>query len=347
MSRISFACDYLEGAMPEILKRMEETDFEQVPGYGFDPVSLSAKEKIRKACETPEADIYFLIGGTQANAVVIDGFLHRYEGVVSAGTGHVAVHEAGAIEYCGHKVLTVPGAFDKLTAEELEDYMENFLHDENRDHMVQPGIVYISQPTEYGSLYHADELEKLHETCQKYHLPLYVDGARLASGLAARDNDVSLPYLAHHCEAFYIGGTKCGAYIGEAVVFPKHDTIPHFFTLIKEHGALLAKGRLTGIQFDTLFTDDLYFKGGRHAVEQADRIRAVLKECGYQFDIINTTNQIFIVLDNEKYKKISEEVELSFWEKKDADHTVVRIATSWATRPENTDKLCEILRRYK
>lgn len=347
MSRMSFSCDYLEGALPEILKRMEETSMEQVPGYGFDPVSESAKDKIRKACETPEADIYFLIGGTQTNAVVIDGFLHRYEGVIAAGTGHVALHEAGAIEYCGHKVLTIPGSFDKLSAAEVEHYMEDFLADDSHEHMVQPGIVYISQPTEYGSVYHKDELEALHETCQKYGLPLYIDGARLADALAAEDNDVSLPLLARSCEAFYIGGTKCGAYIGEAVVFPRHNTIPHFFTLIKEHGALLAKGRLTGIQFDTLFTDDLYYKAGKHAVREANRIRAVLKECGYTFDLENTTNQIFIVLENEKYKKISEEVELGFWEKKDESHTVVRIATSWATRPENTDRLCEILRQYR
>lgn len=344
MPKLNFTCDYSEGAHPKIVSRMAAENMHQFPGYGTDEICESAREKIRTACGTPDADVFFLVGGTQTNSVIIDGFLRPCEGVIAVSSGHIAIHEAGAIEFGGHKVLPVPGEEDKLSAPALESYLDDFGEDENHDHMVQPGMVYISQPTEYGSLYSREELESLHEVCLRHHLPLYVDGARLAYALAADGNDVTLPVLAENCEAFYIGGTKCGAWIGEAVVFPKRNTIPHFFTLMKTHGALLAKGFLLGIQFDTLFTDNLYGKIGSSAIQAAKEIRTCLRECGYTQCFENPTNQIFANLEDSQYERISADVELGFWEKSDADHTIARIATSWATTRQNVQQLCEILR---
>lgn len=343
MPKINFSCDYTEGAIPEILERLQKTNLMQTPGYGMDPVCEEAKGKIRRACQAPQSEVYFLVGGTQTNAVVIDSILHRYEGVVAAETGHVAVHEAGAIEFCGHKVLTVPGQRDKISSQALSSYLDTFLSDATHEHMVQPGMVYISQPTEYGSLYSRQELEELHAVCRRFHLPLYVDGARLAYALAAPGNDVTLPVLAQSCEAFYIGGTKCGALLGEAVVFCKPDLVSHFFTSIKQHGALLAKGRLLGIQFDVLFTDDRYYQAGEHGIEKAGQIRECLTRNGYSFGVVNTTNQIFVLMTQAQYDRISETVVLDNWGKTDEDHLLVRIATSWATTEENTQTLCRLL----
>lgn len=341
--RISFASDYLEGAHPAILKRLSETNMLQTAGYGFDEFSESARAKIRKACDAPEADIFFLIGGTQTNATVIDAILHSYEGVLAADTGHVSVHEAGAIEFGGHKVLTIPHVNGKLTAKGIESYVQAFYADANHDHMVAPGMVYLSQPTEYGTLYSLAELTAISKVCHEHHLPLYLDGARLAYALACGENDVTLPDIARLCDAFYIGGTKCGALFGEAVVFPKHDFVPHFFTITKQHGALLAKGRIAGIQFDTMFTDGLYTKIGQAAIEAADKVRKALRAKGYRFALENPTNQIFIVLTKEKCAELEKEVELGFWENLDEDHTVMRIATSWATTDEHVDRLLELL----
>lgn len=341
--RISFASDYLEGAHSAILKRLSETNLLQTAGYGFDEFSESARAKIRRACEAPEADIFFLIGGTQTNATVIDDILHSYEGVLAADTGHVSVHEAGAIEFGGHKVLTIPHVNGKLTAEGIESYVQVFYADANHDHMVAPGMVYLSQPTEYGTLYSLAELTAISKVCHEHHLPLYLDGARLAYALACGENDVTLPDIARLCDAFYIGGTKCGALFGEAVVFPKHDFVPHFFTITKQHGALLAKGRIAGIQFDTMFTDGLYTKIGQTAIEAADKIRKALRAKGYRFALENPTNQIFIVLTKEKCAELEKEVELGFWENLDEDHTVMRIATSWATTDEHVDRLLDLL----
>lgn len=341
--RISFASDYLEGAHPAILKRLSKTNMLQTAGYGFDEFSESARAKIRKACDAPEADIFFLIGGTQTNATVIDAILHSYEGVLAADTGHVSVHEAGAIEFGGHKVLTIPHVNGKLTAKGIESYVQAFYADANHDHMVAPGMVYLSQPTEYGTLYSLAELTAISKVCHEHHLPLYLDGARLAYALACGENDVTLPDIARLCDAFYIGGTKCGALFGEAVVFPKHDFVPHFFTITKQHGALLAKGRIAGIQFDTMFTDGLYTKIGQTAIEAADKIRKALRAKGYRFALENPTNQIFIVLTKEKCAELEKEVELGFWENLDEDHTVMRIATSWATTDEHVDRLLDLL----
>ena len=268
--RLSFSCDYLEGAHPAILQRLCETNFAQTAGYGTDEYCESAREKIRAACGAPNAEIHFLVGGTQTNATVIDALLRSYEGVIAADTGHISVHEAGAIEFGGHKVLTLPQENGKITASQIRALLDRYEDDANRDHTVMPGMVYLSQPTEYGTLYSKKELAAISALCREKRLPLYIDGARLAYALACPENDVTLRDLAALCDIFYIGGTKCGALLGEAVVIPQPGLIPHFFTIIKQHGALLAKGRLLGIQFDTLFTDGLYERIGADAVRYAD-----------------------------------------------------------------------------
>ena len=344
--KISFASDYAEGAHPAIIANLERTNFLKTAGYGTDEFSESARRKIRAACAAPDAEIYFLVGGTQTNAVVIGALLKSYEGVIAADSGHVSLHEAGAIELGGHKVLTLPNRAGKITAEDVAAFADNFHADGNRDHMVAPGMVYISQPTEYGTLYTLDELKALRGVCTNKNLRLYVDGARLAYGLAASDNDVTLADLAELSDAFYIGGTKCGAYFGEAVVLRK-GLIPHFFTIIKQRGALLAKGRILGVQFDTLFTDDLYLKIGRRAIEAASRIRAELKALGYELFLDAPTNQIFVVLNDAQLAALDERVEFSFWEKLSADRTVIRLATSWATADADVDKLLDELRRLR
>ncbi len=340
---LSFSSDYMEGAVPEILQRLTETNMESTPGYGLDAYCNSAKAKIRAACAAPDADIFFLVGGTQTNATVIDALLRGYQGVISADTGHVSVHEAGAIEFGGHKVLTLPNTRGKISAAQIRALLEAYDNDENREHTVMPGMVYLSQPTEFGTLYSRAELSEISTLCREKHIPLYVDGARLAYALACPENDVSLKDLASLCDVFYIGGTKCGALFGEAVVIPRHNTIPHFFTTIKQHGALLAKGRLLGLQFDTLFTDGLYEKLGVPAQKGAERIRQILTEKGYTLCFDSPTNQSFCIMEDSKLPRLAEQVAYGFWEKYDETHTIIRFATSWATKMEDVEKLGEIL----
>ena len=340
---LSFVNDYSEGAHPEVLDALVRTNLQQEPGYGDDAFCSSAREKIRHACADPLADVFFLAGGTQTNQVVIDTLLAPYEGVVSCASGHVSVHEAGAIEYTGHKVLVVGQHEGKIDAQELDDYVSTFYADDNHDHMVFPGLVYLSHPTEYGTLYTLSELEALRAVCDRHGLKLYLDGARLGYGLVAPGTDVSLEDIARLTDAFYIGGTKVGALIGEAVVFPRHGMPAHFVTMVKQHGALLAKGRLLGIQFDTLFTDGLYTRIARNAIECADVLRAALRERGYRFLVENTTNQLLVVLDNARYEELRRECAMSFWERVDASHTAVRFATSWATRMEDVEALVRLL----
>ena len=304
---------------------------------------MSAKKKILEACQCPDGEVHFLVGGTQTNATVIAALLHMYDGVLAAETGHVNVHEAGAIEYTGHKVLTLPQKDGKISAESVENYLKWFYADENHEHMVQPGMVYLTHPTEYGTLYTAEELKAIHGICQRYAIPLYVDGARLGYALAARKTDVTLPVLAQNCDIFYIGGTKVGAFCGEAVVIPKKGLIPKFFTTIKQHGALLAKGRLIGIQFDTLFTDGLYQEISAHAIRMAEKLKKALMEKGYTMYLDSPTNQQFVLLDNKKKKELLEQVDFDFFENYDSEHTVMRFVTSWATREEDVDRLIEIL----
>jgi len=341
--KLSFASDYMEGAHPMILQRIMETNMEKTAGYGMDEYSESARKKIRNICNAPDADIFFLVGGTQTNATLIDALLRSYQGVIAAKTGHISTHEAGAIESGGHKVLELNHENGKLSADDISKCFQNYREDENHDHMVMPGMVYISQPTEYGTLYSLSELTMISEVCRTNQIPLYLDGARLAYALSCPSNDAALSDIAALCDAFYIGGTKCGALFGEALVIPRHDYIPHFFTIIKQHGALLAKGRITGIQFDTLFTDGLYNTVGQTAIRAADRIRTVLREKGYQLAFHSPTNQIFISLEKEQAKRLSEKIEMSFWEKADDTHIIMRIATSWATKDEDVDRLIEFL----
>ncbi|MEA4964693.1 MAG: beta-eliminating lyase-related protein [Oscillospiraceae bacterium] len=341
--RLSFASDYMEGAHPAILSRLTSTNLLKTQGYGTDPFSESARRKIRAACGCPDAEVHFLIGGTQTNATVIDAVLRSYQGVVAADSGHISVHEAGAIELGGHKVLTLPQKHGKLAASDLEALLSDYESDANHDHMVMPGMVYLSHPTEYGTLYSLCELRQISAVCRKNNLPLYLDGARLAYALACPGNDVTLRDLAELTDVFYIGGTKCGALFGEAVVIPQKDFIPHFFTIMKQHGALLAKGRLLGIQFDTLFSDDLYLHIGASAIHTADQIRNTLQRHGDRLCFASPTNQVFVVLENAKMEALAENVEFGFWEKYDDTHTVVRFATSWATAEADVEKLLRIL----
>ena len=326
-----------------ILKALADSNMEQLPGYGEDVYCRRAKDKIREACGCPQASVYFLVGGTQTNATVIASMLRNYEGVVSAGTGHINVHEAGAVEYTGHKVLPLPQHQGRIDAKELETYLEAFFADANHEHMIFPGMVYISFPTEYGTIYSRAELTAIHGICQRFGIPLFIDGARLGYGLASEQSDLDLPALASLCDVFYIGGTKVGAFCGEAVVFPKGDAPQHFMTTVKQHGALLAKGRLLGVQFDTLFTDGLYMDISRHAIRMAGRLKEILHAKGIPFYLESPTNQQFVILPNTEIERLRPQVGFDFWEAYDDSHTVVRFATSWATPEANLDRLAEIL----
>ncbi len=344
---ISFENDYSAGAHPKLLQRLIETNMEPLPGYGMDHYCENAIRKIQEACGCPKAQIYFLEGGTQTNAVVISAMLKSCEGVIAAETGHVNTHEAGAIEYTGHKVLTLPEHQGKLDAGELKAYMEKFYGDENHEHEVFPGMVYLSWPTEYGTLYSREELQSIAAVCREYEMPLYLDGARLGYGLMSEAADMTLPDIAGICDVFYIGGTKVGALCGEAVVFPRGNAPKYFLTIVKQHGAMLAKGRLLGVQFDALFTDNLYFNISRNAIEAAHRLKQILHEKNLPFYLESPTNQQFVILEDEMYHRIQERAALSFWEKYDESHTVVRFATSWSTTEEELEELNEILEALK
>ena len=332
---VSFESDYIAGAHPEVLRRLAETNAEPLPGYGTDRYCESAKQKIRDAAGIPDAEIAFLAGGTQANAVVISSMLADYEGVIAAKTGHISTHEAGAIEYTGHEVLELPQEEGKISADALEKYLSGFFADENHEHMTFPGMVYLSWPTEYGTLYSRTELERISGICRRYGIPLYLDGARLAYGLMSREADLDLPGIAGLCDVFCIGGTKVGALCGEAVVFTKGNMPKHFLTSMKRRGALLAKGRLAGVQFDALFTDGLYFRIGRHAVDMAEKMKEILSAHGIPLAVRSPTNQQFPVLENNMAEQLAEKVAYSFWEKQDETHTVIRLATGWSTTEED------------
>lgn len=340
---LSFASDYTEGAHPKILERLTETNFVQVTGYGTDEFCESAADKIRKACSCPKAEVRFISGGTQANLIVIDSLLTHYEGVIAATTGHINGHEAAAIERTGHKVLTVPHYSGKVKAEDVKNLIRDFYNDDNHEHQTFPGMVYVSNPTEYGTLYTKKELTDLSGVCREYNIPLFLDGARLGYGLAAKDNDLTLNDLCRLCDVFYIGGTKVGALCGEAVVFPNGNLPKHFLTTVKQHGALLAKGRLLGVQFETLFTDNLYFELGKNAIDKANKLRKILKDKNYPFFMETTTNQIFVVVENGKMEELKKQVVFGFWEKFDESHTVIRFATSWATTDAQIELLKDIL----
>ena len=337
-----FQCDYTEGAHPAIMQRMVETNMEQTDGYGLDPYCDSARQKIKDLCECQDADVHFLVGGTQTNTTVISAALRPYQGAVAAVSGHINVHETGAIEATGHKVLPLPSGDGKISAVQVDEMCHAHFTDGSQEHMVQPGMVYISHPTENGTLYTKKELMDLYEVCKKYDMLLFLDGARLGYGLMAETNDITLTDLAKYTDVFYIGGTKVGALCGEAVVFTKKAP-KHFMTMVKQQGALLAKGRLLGIQFDTLFTDDLYTKISKNAIETAMKLKKALQEKGYQLYLDSPTNQQFVVLENKKKEELGKKVQFDFWEKYDEDHTVIRFATSWGTKMEDIDALIELL----
>ncbi len=344
MIRASFESDYNNGCLPEILRRLSETNDEKSSGYGFDPYTERAKDRIRKACDMTEAEVHFLVGGTQTNATAIDSLLQGCEGVLSVDTGHINVHESGAVEAFGHKVLVLPGiAGGKMAASQINDYMRKFLADETYPHMVQPGMVYITLPTELGALYSRKELADIYTVCQQYGLRLYVDGARLGYGLMAEGNDIDLPFLAHHCDAFYIGGTKVGALLGEALVYTNTRAPKYIFTIIKRHGALLAKGRVLGLQFDTLFTDDLYFRVSRHAIDMAQALRRVFAKHGLSLGIDSPTNQQFVILSKEQKQRLAEEIAFEIWEPLPNDHLLCRFVTCWATTEADIAALDEAL----
>lgn len=344
MSLLPFQSDYMEGAHPSIIKKLSETNLFHTVGYGSDEFSEEARALIRKACGAPNAEVQFLVGGTQTNAVVIDCILKKWQGVIAADSGHVAVHEAGAIEFTGHKVLPIKGEDGKLPAAAVDSYISDFYKDANWTHMVEPGMVYISQPTELGTMYSKKELSALSEVCRRRNVPLFVDGARLAYALGSDENDISLEDLARLADVFYIGGTKCGALFGEAVVLPNPELIPHFITQIKQHGALLAKGRISGIQFAELFKNSLYLELGKTADAFAQKIQDALVRAGYKLFFKSPTNQVFFIIENEKLKSLGEKVLYGFLEKYDESRTVIRFCTSWATTQDDVDALLEVIK---
>lgn len=340
---ISFTCDYNEGAHPAILDALVRTNMDQQPGYGADSYTESAKARIREAIGRQGAQVFLLTGGTQTNSTVIATMLRDYQGVIAAQTGHIAVHEAGAVEYTGHKVLTLPQREGKLSAIDLKSYLEGYYADASYDHMVFPGMVYISFPTEYGTLYSKAELQQIHSVCGEYGLPLFIDGARLGYGLMSPKCDVSLQELAGLCDVFTIGGTKVGALCGEAVVFPAGKAPEHFFTMVKQHGALLAKGRLAGIQFDTLFTDGLYLKIAANAIDRAMEVKSLFIEKGYELFLDSPTNQQFIILPQKAMDALAGKVAYEIWERLSDGRAVTRFATSWATTPTQVEELKKLL----
>ncbi len=334
---ISFENDYSEGACEEILNKLFATNLEQTSGYGEDSYSEEAKRLIRKHCNQEELEIFFMVGGTQTNATVISSILRPYQGVVSADCGHINTHESGAIEATGHKVISLPSKEGKITAQQISDCYQDHYNDSNHEHVVQPGMVYISNPTEYGTLYSKQELETISGVCHRFGLPLFLDGARLGYGLAAEGYDVTLPDIAALCDVFYIGGTKQGALFGEAVVFAKEELAKDFRYCMKQRGGLMAKGRLLGIQFQTLFESDLYLRLAHHANRLADRVKQALIEKGYPLLMDSITNQQFPIVSNDKLAELSKKYKFITWEKVDEEHTAIRICTSWATKEENVD----------
>ena len=356
---LSFECDYNNGAHPLVLDNLVRYNDAKPTPYGFDEFSERAKDRIREACGMPDAQIFFLTGGTQTNATTIDSMLYQYEGVICVGSGHINVHEAGAVEFTEHKIITIPDTLGKMEAKVLDKYLDDFMQDGNRDHAVHPGLVYITFPTELGTLYTARELDELYQVCQRYDIPLYIDGARLGYGLMADGSDVTLPYLARHCDVFYIGGTKIGALCGEAVVFTNRRAHKHFFSIQKQHGAVIAKGALIGLQFEALFspcphekgevdspaqaTALLYFKLARHAIEMAMQMKQIFQEKGYEFWLDSPTNQQFVILPDAKVDELAKKMAFTHWGPADGHRTICRFVTSWATTAEELKELKRLL----
>ena len=340
---LSFESDYILGAHEKVLEALFKTNSEMLSGYGNDFHTENAKKLIKAACNAPDADVFFLTGGTQANQVIISTMLKPFEGVIAPQTGHISLHEVGAIEYTGHKVIELSAENGKLSASNVEEYLKMFYGDENNSMMVVPGMIYISHPTEYGTLYTKYELSALREVADKYGMKLFLDGARLGYGLMSRESDLDITDIAKLCHVFYIGGTKVGALCGEAVVFAKGCAPERFHSLTKQHGAMLAKGRLLGVQFEALFTDNLYFEISKNAIDRAEELKQLFKERGYEFLIDSPTNQQFIILTDEQMKKIGEKCRFCFWERVDENRCAVRFATSFATTKEDILALSQFI----
>ena len=336
---ILFNSDYTEGAHPRILERLMETNMEQTTGYGEDEYCEAARTAIRKVCAAPEADVHFLVGGTQTNFTVIDSVLRTFQGVLCVDSGHINVHETGAVEACGHKVLALPGKEGKISAKQIKEAHELHWNDESHEHIVQPKMVYISHPTELGTLYTKAELQAIHDVCRECGLYLFLDGARMGYGLAAPGTDVTLADIARLCDVFYIGGTKVGALFGEAAVITNPALKEDFRYCIKQKGGMLAKGRLLGIQFLELFKDGLYYEISRHAIDMAMMLRDGLREKGYRFFMESVTNQQFIIIEDTKLEEIRKKYGVTYQQRYDETHSVIRLCTSWATKEENVQEL--------
>lgn len=332
---VSFRSDYTNGACKEVLDALVTTNNDVLPGYGTDSICDDARNAVRDFVGQDDADVFFAVGGTQANALVIGTLLENYQGVIAAKTGHISMHEGGAIEFTGHKVIELSQKDGKIDADELEKYLRVFYADENNDKMVYPGMLYISHPTEYGTLYSLSELERLSSLCREFDMKFFIDGARLGYGLASRDTDVTINDISRLSDVFYIGGTKCGALCGEAIVYKKGVIPSHFNTVAKQRGAVVAKGRLLGVQFKALFTDDTYMRISRHAIDMAMRIRDMFVSKGYRMFIDSPTNQQFVILEDSFMASLKEKVGFEFWEKYDENHTVVRFASSWSTTEDD------------
>ena len=339
----NFSSDYQEGAHARVLDALVATNMEQTSGYGTDEHCERARDLIRKACDAPNADVYFLVGGTQTNATVIDAILLPWQGVIAPHTGHINMHEAGIVERGGHKILDIPAKDGKITAANVTRVCDAWEGDGARDHMIAPALVYISQPTEYGTLYSLQELEEISAVCRERGLKLFVDGARLAYSLASPANDVSLADIARLSDVFYIGGTKCGTLFGEAVVIPDGGSIRQFVTQMKQHGALLAKGRLLGVQFEALFENDLYLTLGAPGVAATKRIREALIRAGYVVTMDSPTNLTFVALDQAGHERLSRKVKYGIWETLPDGRLLARLCTSWATPEEDIKAFEEAL----
>lgn len=342
---IYFNCDYTEGAHPRIMEKLVETNFEQTIGYGMDEHCKNACMYIKKECNVEDADVHFLVGGTQTNMTIIDAALKPYQGVICADSGHINVHETGAVEACGHKCITIPSTDGKIYEPEIRELFATHFANGGDEHMAQPKMVYISNPTELGTIYSKAELKGLYELCKEYGAYLFMDGARLGYGLMCKANDLTLADIAEYTDVFYIGGTKVGALFGEAVVITNNDLKPDFRYNIKQHGGMLAKGRLLGIQFETLFEDGLYFEIAKHAMDMAERIRGKLEQLGAEFTVASPTNQIFVSLPNSAVDELSKKYMLEPWGKVDDTNSAMRICTSWATKEENVDALLADMER--
>lgn len=342
---VSFECDYTTGCHPKILERYIETNLDQQPGYGKDKFTIHAEELIKDACKSHGSEVHFIASGTQANKVAIAALLEDYEGIIALSTGHVSVHEAGAIEDSGHKVIELQESDGKITAEQIDQYVTDFYKDGSWQQMVIPGLVYITLPTEFGTLYTLSELTDISNVCKKHKMRLFVDGARLSFALASDECDIALPDLAKLCDCFTIGSTKSGAMLGEALVFREGSVPKNFVTTRRKHGALLAKGRVIGVSFETLFNDDLYTEIGKNVLHQAKKLKEVLHKNNCEFYLESPTNQQFIILENSKFEALNREVAVTNWDKFDEERRVVRLVTSWSTTDEDLDILDHALSR--